>query len=100
VHLKEGEKQLIYELTLEQQLYFPIERVFISISSFMKAYYESIGFKTGPGFRTIGISEKSKFKVYEKSFAFFADSDPDARWFRDKYMWYKNNTYYVGLEVY
>lgn len=100
VQLKEGEKQLLYELTLDQQLNFPIEGVFIAVSSFKKAYYEAIGFKTGPGFRTVGISEKSKFKVYEKSCAFFDDDDSNANWFRDQYMWDRNNTYYVGLEVY
>jgi hypothetical protein len=100
VQLKEGGKKLIYELTLDQQLNFPIEGVFIAFSSFKKAYYEAIGFKTGPGFRTIGISENSKFKVYEKSFAFFDDNDSNAKWFRDQYMWDRNNTYYVGLEMY
>lgn len=100
VQLKEGEKQLSYELIIDQQLNFPIEGVFIAISSFKKDYYEAIGFKTSPGFRTIGISENSKFKVYEKSLAFYDDEDPNAKWFRDQYMWDRNNTYYVGLEVY
>ena len=100
VQLKEGEKHLSYELTVDQQLNFPIEGVFIAISSFKKDYYETIGFKTSPGFRTIGISENSKFKVYKKSLVFFDDEDPNAKWFRDQYMWDRNNTYYVGLEVY
>lgn len=100
VQLKEGEKHLSYELTVDQQLNFPIEGVFIAISSFKKDYYEAIGFKTSPGFRRIGISENSKFKVYEKSLAFYDDEDPNSKWFRDQYMWDRNNTYYVGLEVF
>lgn len=100
VQLKEGEKHLNYELTLDQLINFPIEGIFIAISSFPKEYYEAIGFKTGPGFKTIGISEKSKFKVYQKSLAFYEDDDPAAKWFRDQYMWDRNNTYHVGLEVY
>lgn len=100
VQLKEGEKHLTYELTLDQQINFPIEGIFIAISSFPKEYYEAISFKTGPAFKTIGISRESKFKVYEKSLAFYDDDNPNAKWFRDQYMWDRNNTYYVGLEVY
>ena len=100
VQLQEGETKLIYELTLEQQLNFPAEGIFISISTFDKEYYEAIGFKTGPAFKTIGISEQSAFKVYEKSFAFYDEGNPNAKWFRDKSMWDRKNTYYVGLEIY
>jgi hypothetical protein len=100
VQLQEGETKLIYELTLEQQRNFPAEGIFISISTFDKEYYEAIGFKTGPAFKTIGISEQSAFKVYEKSFAFYEEGDLNAKWFRDKSMWDRKNTYYVGLEIY
>lgn len=100
VQLQEGKTKLIYELTLEQQLNFPAEGIFISISTFDKEYYEAIGFKTGPAFKTIGISEQSAFKVYQKSFAFYEEGDPNAKWFRDQYMWDRKNTYYIGLEIY
>lgn len=98
VKLKEGQKQLIYELTPEQQMNFPLEGIFISISSFQKEYYEKLGFKSGPAFKNIGISEGSKFKVFEKSFA-FCELEEECKWFRDQYMWDRKNTYYVGLEI-
>lgn len=99
VELKEGESFLTYELTIDQQINFPLEGVFIALSSFENNYYEKIGFKSGPAFKTIGISADSKFQVFEKSFA-YCETDEDCKWFRDQSMWDRKNTYYVGLEVY
>lgn len=99
VQLKEGERYLTYEFPIDQQINFPLEGVFIAFSYFDKSYYEEIGFRTGPAFKTIGISDDSKFKVFQKSFAFCED-DEACKWFRDQYMWDRKNTYYVGLEVY
>jgi hypothetical protein len=99
VQLTDGQNQLIYELTPEQQMNFPLEGIFIAISSFGKEYYEKLGFKSGPAFKNIGISEESKFKMFEKSFA-FCETEEECKWFRDQYMWGRKNTYYVGLEIY
>lgn len=99
VQLKDDERFLSYELSLDQQINFPTEGVFIAFSSFEKNYYEALGFKSGPAFKVIGITDESKFKTFQKSFAFCETDDACLR-FRDQYLWDRKNTYYVGLEVY
>src|SRR5690606_14108450 len=62
VQLEKNEKYVIITIPLEEQILFPKEGVFVVVSSFEKAYYESLGFKKSPAFNDIGTGNKSDFK--------------------------------------
>lgn len=89
VQLEKNEKYVIITIPLEEQILFPKEGVFVVVSSFEKAYYESLGFKKSPAFNDIGTGNKSDFKQFEKvNF-----------WKRDDRAWEYNSVYYFGVEI-
>jgi len=95
VQLKKGETYV--QISLPEEILLPKDGIFIVLSSLTQEYYNKEDSKvpTAPAFYRIGVSKKSKFKMFVRT----VDEDGYGLWKRDDWYWKHNSVYLAGFEA-